>query len=370
MAIPRYNWEQADWPNFTYKKVEIKSLFSLLEDKQSPINILKNTTENEEDLLTILDVLTVEVQKTSAIEGEFYSKKDVISSIKKKLGIPQKNYNLQNKLAANISNFIVASRESFAEPLSKVMLCKWHSILFENYKDIEIGNWRTHKEAMQVISGAFGKQKIHFEAPASNALPAEMKSFIAWFNDTAPNGNKPIKNVVIRAAVAHLYFLSIHPFEDGNGRIGRALAEKVFSQHSNKPVLLSLSYAFEKEKKAYYGALQKAQQHNDITAWLKYFIHTVYKAKVFTEKQIQFALKKQQFEQKWKATINSRQLKVIHKMLDSGFEGFEGGMNAQKYIGITKASKATATRDLQELQALKIFKQKGAGRSTSYGLVL
>lgn len=370
MAIPRYNWEHRDWPKFRYKITELKNTFLQIFAKENYIINLSEKENKAEEFLNLIDLIATEAIKTAAIEGEFYSRKDVVSSIKKNLGVPQKAHKLQNKFAANISNFTLAARNSYAKPLSKVMLCQWHTILFENHENIEIGNWRTHTEAMQIISGAMGKEKVHFEAPASKTLATEMKLFIKWFNDTAPDGDTPIKNAVVRAAIAHLYFLSIHPFEDGNGRIGRALAEKVFSQAAGKPVLLCLSYAIEKEKKAYYTALQKAQQHNEITPWLNYFTFTVYKAQLYTEKHLQFALKQNTFLKKWNTLLNPRQLKVIKKILECGFEGFEGGMNAQKYIGITKASKATATRDLQELQNLKIFKVYGGGRSTRYGLVV
>jgi Fic family protein len=197
-----------------------------------------------------------------------------------------------------------------------------------------------------------------------------MQAYINWFNATAPNGKKPIHNAVVRAAIAHLYFESIHPFEDGNGRIGRAIAEKVLSQGNNRPILLSLSYAIEKNKNEYYTQLQKGQQKNEITKWIKYFVNTVIEAQGFAAKQIEFTLKKVAFLDKYKAQLNERQHKAVKRMLEEGIDDFEGGMNATKYGSLNKISKATATRDLQELYSLGVFKIFGGGRSTSYSLNL
>ncbi len=288
-----------------------------------------------------------------------------MSSIKKNLGLISK-VKVQDKKAIGISELMIDVRQSFKEPLTKEKLFTWHKMVMGGNKDVDIGNWRTHIKPMQVISGALGKQKIHFEAPPSAMVPKEMSRFITWFNDTVQGGKREIKKPPLRAAIAHLYFETIHPFEDGNGRIGRAIAEKALSQGTGQPVLLSLSATIEINKKKYYSTLEKAQRSNLISPWINYFVKTVVAAQTQAEAQIDFKLKKVKFFEAFKNELNDRHLSVIKKMLNQGPGGFEGGMNARKYVGITKASKATATRDLQLLAGIGAFIPFGGGRNTSY----
>ena len=240
----------------------------------------------------------------------------------------------------------------------------------EGSRGVQIGKWRSHKEPMQVISGAAGKEKIHFEAPPSRQVSSEMDRFIAWFNETAPGSKKQIKNALVRSAIAHLYFESIHPFEDGNGRIGRAVAEKALSQTLKRPVLLSLSKTIEANKRQYYSALEKGQLSNHISPWIKYFTETTFLAQKQARQLIDFTLKKAKFFDHFKDQFNERQLKVLKRMFDAGPEGFEGGMRAAKYMILAKTTKATATRDLQHLSEIKALIMEGGGRSTRYVLNL
>ena len=202
---------------------------------------------------------------------------------------------------------------------------------------------------MQVISGPFGKQKVHYEAPPSKRIPEEMKNFIRWFNETGPGGSKEIKNPSVRSAIAHIYFETIHPFEDGNGRIGRTISEKTLSQGVGRPILLSLSKTIDANRNAYYDALKAAQRSNEITPWINYFVNVILDAQVNTEEQIDFILKKTNFFDRFQGQLNKRQLRIVRRMLEEGHEGFKGGMSAKKYIAITHTSKATATRDLQDM---------------------
>jgi Fic family protein len=366
----RYNWEYRHWPKFTYSVNSLEKLFLQISRNEGKYEGIVNMLPKDIKADTVIDFMVTEAIKSSEIEGEYYSRKDVLSSIKKNLGIHQKPFALSNKNAEGISKIMVDVRNTFHKPLSKTKLFEWHKMLFNTKTTIEVGKWRTHSEPMQIVSGAIGKQKVHFEAPPSKLLEKEMKQYIRWFNDTAPNGKNSITNSSVRAALAHLYFESIHPFEDGNGRIGRALSEKVLSQGMQKPVLLSLSATIEKNKKEYYKQLQKGQRSLNVTNWINYFATTILEAQVYTEKQIQFKVNKASFFDAYKAKLNARQLKAIKKMLDEGADGFKGGMNATKYKSITKTSKATATRDLQELVELGILVSVGGGRSTSYGLKL
>jgi Fic family protein len=243
---------------------------------------------------------------------------------------------------------------------------KWANRLMNLY------NWQQKnrpefKYSLQNVEDELsGKQRIHFEAPPSDRVPQEMERFITWFNQTGPGGIKEIKKAPVRSAIAHLYFEAIHPFEDGNGRIGRAIAEKALSQGIGRPALLSLSKAIEANRKEYYDALEMAQQSNEITKWINYFVKTILAAQTEAEEQIDFTLKKAKFFDRYKDQLNDRQLKVIRRMLEEGPEGFTGGMNATKYGSVTKTSKATATRDLQDLLEKGIINVVGGGRSTRY----
>jgi Fic family protein len=217
---------------------------------------------------------------------------------------------------------------------------------------------------MRVISGGMGREIVHFEAPPSSQVSTEMQSFIDWFNQSLAT----IKNPVLRSAIAHLYFESIHPFEDGNGRIGRAISEKALAQGMGRPVLLSLYRTIEKDKKAYYEALKLAQRSNEITPWLAYFATMARDAQVQAEEEVRFTIRKTQFFDQLQDQLNERQLRVIKRMLAEGPQGFEGGMSAKKYMAIAKTSKATATRDLHDLSERGIFIVVGSGRSTRYQL--
>jgi Fic family protein len=361
-----YNWQQQDWPNFKYDAAKADDWLFAWAEKTGHFTGMLKALPAATQMEAVIDVMTAEAIKTSEIEGEFLSRKDVMSSIKKNLGLLTDKTNIKDKKAKGISELMVDVRKTFKDHLTKEKLFEWHTMLLGNNAAIEVGKWRTHKEPMQVISGAIGKQKIHFEAPPSQKVSKEMERFIKWFNDTASGGSKEIKKAPIRSAIAHLYFESIHPFEDGNGRIGRALAEKALSQGLGRPVMLSLSRTIEANKNDYYTALSKAQQSNTISNWINYFLKTILDAQTEAEEQIDFTLRKVKFFDQHRSDFNQRQLTVVKRILQEGPKGFEGGMNARKYSSLTKTSKATATRDLQDLAEKKILIATGGGRSTSY----
>ena len=366
----RYNWEYKEWPNFKYSTKGLEKTLLQISRNEGKYDGIVNMLPKNVKADAIIDLMVIEAIKSSEIEGEFYSRKDVLSSIKKNLGIHQKSLTIINKNVEGISKIMVDIRTSYVKPLTKAKLFEWHKMLFNTSTNIEVGKWRTHSEPMQIVSGAYGKQKVHFEAPPSRSLEKEMKDFIQWFNNTAPSGKQAIENSAVRAALVHLYFESIHPFEDGNGRIGRVLAEKVLSQGMQKPALLSLSATIGKNKKEYYAQLQVGQKNLNATQWVHYFVNTILKSQEYAEKQIEFTINKASFFDSYKATLNARQLKAIKKIMEEGPDGFKGGLNATKYKSINKTSKATATRDLQELVELGIIMQTGGGRSTSYSLKL
>ncbi|HLF65430.1 MAG TPA: Fic family protein [Saprospiraceae bacterium] len=366
-----YNWQQDDWPNFRYRLDVVEPLLYQFAEMTGQSEGISRNLPDDVQVEQLLDILLMEAIKSSEIEGVHLSRQDVLSSIKKNLGLANNDVPVRDQKASGISTMLTNARKTFQQPLSEQVLFEWHTLLMANAKDVAIGQWRSHPESMQVVSGAAGKEKVHFEAPASNKVPEEVHAFIEWFNRTAPNGKSPIHSGPVRSAIAHLYFESIHPFEDGNGRIGRVIAEKALSQNLHRPILFSLSSVIEAERNAYYHALETAQRSNEITAWLIYFVNTILKAQERAYTSIEFTLKKSKFFDRFRDLLNVRQFKVIQKMLGTGVNEFEGGINARKYISITSASKATATRDLQDMVKKGVLVPKGAGgRSTSYDLNL
>lgn len=370
--MAKYNWQQSDWLKFRYSLEKLQGELLLFAEKVGRVSGMLEGLPEETKQEVMVDIILAEAIKTSEIEGEFPSRKDVLSSIRKNLGLHVSPEHIKDRSAEGLGELMIDVRNSFKEPLTEEKLFAWHRLLLGENKRIEVGKWRTHEDPMQVVSGAIGNEKIHYEAPPSNRIPEEMKAFIEWFNETSPGAKSEIKSAPVRSAISHLYFETIHPFEDGNGRIGRAIAEKALSQSIGRPVVLSLSRTIEANKKNYYDALEKAQQSNEITQWVAYFVHTALAAQTEAEEQIDFTLKKTRFFDRFKDQLNERQLAVIKRMLEEGPKGFEGGMNARKYIGITKTSKATATRDMQQLLEIGAFILwgKAGGRSTSYQLKL
>ncbi len=297
------------------------------------------------------------------------SREDVMSSIKNNLGLHDYQP-VKDKRVAGIAKLMTEVQIAFHQEITIDILCYWHKLLLEHNKNINAGVWRKGEEPMQIVSGAFGKEEVHYEAPPSSSVASLMNEFIHWFNLSELPVKDNISQAILKTAIAHLYFETIHPFEDGNGRIGRALAEFTLSKSLNTPVILSLSKTIEKGKKQYYKQLKCAQRDLDITEWINYFAQVILDAQIDAKVLVQFTLSKSKFFDNYRNQLNDRQLKVIHRILENGSDGFEGGMTARKYMIITKTSKATATRDLQNLQEIGVFVQKGAGRSVRYELVL
>ena len=360
-----YNWQFPNWAEFTYNDSVIDSLTTVFALETGEIKgfIQSISSSVQED--TILQLMISEAVKSSEIEGEFFSRQDIMSSIKRHLGVSKNFAHVRDKKALGIGALMVEVRNSYQDRLTEKMIKFWHKILMNASPHINAGKYRTGTEPMQVISGAVGREIIHYEAPPSYNIPQEMKSFIKWYNNFKVEAGD-IKNALIKTSTCHLYFESIHPFEDGNGRIGRAIAEKCLSQSLGVPVLISISSVIERDKKKYYNALKKAQRSLEITKWIFYFSSIILEAQKNAKQVILFTLNKTKFLDKHKGNLNERQLKVILKIFDFGIEGFEGDITAKKYISITKSSRATATRDLQDLVEKNILSQKGAGRNVKY----
>lgn len=365
-----YNWQQPDWPHFRYDITQSYEKLLSISEKMGLIGgkLAHLTKQLQHEAFVTL--LVEEAVKTSEIEGEQINRVDVRSSIKNKLGLNPKLLPVHDKRARGIAELLLDARNTFQQSLTQTKLFDWHLMLMSGSTNpnLRVGHWRTDQEPMQIVSGYHNRRIVHYEAPPAHRVAPEMKQFIRWFNETAPGKARVIPFAPIRAALAHLYFESIHPFDDGNGRIGRAIAEKALSQGFGYPILISLSLVIEADKKAYYAALKTASRSNEVTKWLDYFVDLVGKAQLEVEKQVNFILKKTQFFDKFADVLSERQLKVVKRMFQTGPTGFEGGMSAKKYMAITTTSKATATRDLQQLFAIGAFKQIGSGRSVRYEL--
>lgn len=367
-----YNWQQAEWPNFRYHLEPLQDLIFKITEKMGSLTGKQASLPQNLQAENLINIIVEEAIKTSEIEGEYLSRPDIRSSIKNRLGLNQKTEKIQDRRANGITELMLDVRNTFREPLTEEKLFEWHLMLLSSSTNpnLMVGRWREHGEPMQVVSGHHGKWQVHYEAPPSNRVPKEMSAFFDWFNNNNATNANTLQFPPIRAAIAHLYFECIHPFEDGNGRIGRAIAEKALSQGFGYPVILSLSRAIEANKKQYYAALKEASKTIEITNWIQYFLETILRAQLDSEANINFILKKAKFFDKIHDKCNDRQMKVIKRMMEAGIKGFEGGMTARKYMIITDSSKATATRDLQDLLNLHALKQKGRGRSVYYELNL
>ncbi|MBY0533879.1 MAG: Fic family protein [Rickettsiaceae bacterium] len=366
----KWNWQHQDWPKFRFKKDDTLDKLELEFIYKAGLNYgaYNHINSHDKENLTI-ELISEEALKTSEIEGEILNRDSLQSSIRRNFGLATDHRKVP-PAEQGIAEMMVNLYRTFASPLSHEMMFKWHTMLTSGRRDlINVGAYRTHQDPMQVVSGAFDKPKIHFEAPASKNVVREMESYVKWFNSTSPKGQNLLP-ALTRAATAHLYFVCIHPFEDGNGRIGRALAEKVLSQSLGKPALIALSYQIQKYKKQYYEMLENSNKNNEITAWVLYFGKTIVQAQEYTQKKIDFLIGKAKLYDKIRGQLNPRQEKALTRMFAEGIEGFQGGLSAENYILITNTSRATATRDLQELVSMQALKKCGELKHTRYYLDL
>ncbi|MEN8255104.1 MAG: Fic family protein, partial [Verrucomicrobiota bacterium] len=316
-----------------------------------------------------VELVSEEALKTSAIEGEFLNRDSLQSSIRRQFGLQADNRRIP-PAEEGIAEMMVEVYRTWDEPLTDETLFKWHAMLTLGRRDlVDMGRYRTTAQPMQVVSGALDRRTIHFEAPPSNRMAQEMALFVDWFNRTASGGPSALP-AVTRAGLAHLYFVSIHPFEDGNGRIGRAVAVKALSQSLGRSSLIALAHMIEANRKAYYAALERNNQLLEITDWLAWFARTVLDAQEYTVECIEFLIRKSKLYRRLEGQLNERQQKVLSRMFREGLGGFKGGLSADNYIRIAKTSASTATRDLQDLVAKGVLVRTGERKSTRYHLNL
>ena len=361
--------EHQHWTNFYWN---IEALAFKLSDVRHRQGLLIGQMQNigfELKQEANLNTLTNEIIKSSAIEGENLNPEEVRSSIARRLGISMAGLIPTGRDVEGIVEIMLDATQNFDISLTKERLFDWHAALFPTGRSgmhkITVAGWRTAKtEPMQVISGPLGKEIVHFEAPNANRLNTETKAFFKWFN------SKDLVDPVLRAGIAHLWFVTLHPFEDGNGRIARAIADMALAfADGTSHRFYSMSTQIEKERKNYYEQLELQQRStSDITSWLEWFLECLLRAISNAEDTLHTVLYKQQL---WKKinqeSVNNRQRSIINRMLENDFIGH---MNTSKDANMTKCSHDTALRDIQELKKRGIFIQNSAGgRSTSYRLI-
>jgi Fic family protein len=362
-----WNWERSDWPDFTYDSTVLQPLENLfLRQSGEFIGAFKHVGPADQDTIKI-ELLGDEALKTSAIEGEILNRDSVQSSLRHQFGLDPERSGIP-AAERGVAEMMVDLVRGFAAPLADETMFGWHRMLLSADKRV-VGGYRTHADAMQVVSGPIQKRKVHFEAPPSGRVPDEMKRFVAWFNDTLPDGKHPLP-ALTRAGIAHLHFVCIHPFEDGNGRVGRALAEKSLAQNLGQPSLIALAFTIERKRNDYYAALERNNKNNEITDWLMYFGNTVLQAQNNSIGRVEFHVAKAKFYRRLRDKFNQRQGKAIARMFREGIDGFKGGLSAENYVAITAASRASATRDLQDLVAKGALTKTGELRHTRYHLHL
>lgn len=362
-----WSWQDKKWPNYEWdssKLVRAEQLFT--EGAGVMAGVSRHMLADDQQALSI-ELISAEAMDTSEIEGEYLDRNSVRSSIKRVLGLQVDRRSL-SPIEAGIAEMMVNLYRSLDTPLSETDLFEWHKMLMNGRRDLEnIGAYRTHTEAMQIVSGPDYDHKVHYEAPPSKLVPREMKKFLSWFERTAPNGSEPLP-VVTRAAVAHAWFETVHPFEDGNGRIGRAIAEKALAQGFATPVMTAIAKILLKKHKQYYALLNQANRNLEITEWVLWFAAVAIEAQRNTLSYIDFIIQKTKLLDRIRGQLNPRQEKVLHRMLAQGPDGFTGGLSAANYISITGATTATTTRDLRELVSKSVLISKGARKSTRYYL--
>ncbi|MDM0039901.1 Fic family protein [Variovorax sp. J22G21] len=370
---PHYIWQQPDWPQLHFDFAAAGPALLRARELKGQANGMARAIGLESMDAIAQELWMQEAVATAAIEGETLDLAAVRSSVLRHLGADDRGPHLRH--VDGLVEVIQDATLNFREPLDTDRLCRWQSALFPGgtagIRRIAVGRFRDHADAMQIVSGALGKEVVHYTAPASADVPREMEAFLQWFAATTPLPGRPAAmDGIARAAIAHVWFETIHPFEDGNGRIGRAVSDMALAQDSGAPTrLYSLSRQVLVERRGYYDALAQAQRGGvDVTAFVQWFADVFGRACVAAGEVIQASLERSRFwaTQAQGAAINERQRKLLQRLLLAGDGGFLGGLNVEKYLKMVDASKATATRDLSDLVQHGLLHTTGQGKALRY----
>ncbi len=367
----RWIWQHPKWPTFFWDAAVLSTTLSRARRAQGELAGVARLLDSKLDLSTQLEILTLEGLTTSAIEGENLNPDSLRSSIARRLGLPTGGLPRPSRAVEGLVELLLDATQRYRQPLTLERLSAWQAALFPTGRsgllEIRVGTLRG-RAPMQVVSGPIGRERVHHEAPPRARLGREMRSFLKWFNDP-PAG----LDGLLRAGLAHAWFEVLHPFEDGNGRVGRALLDMALAQDENRSVrLYSMSARFMDQRDAYYAALERTSSGDlDITPWLLWFLEQVEAAVRSSETLVAAVVQKARFwMQHAQSELNERQLKALNRMVDAEPGGFVGGMTNKKYATLTKASPATAQRDLASLVDKGCLVLVGTGRGARYELKL
>ena len=367
MKPPHYLWQNAHWQVLHFDAEHVLQPLARVRKIQGRLLGRVEDLGFDDSLRTSALLLEEDAIQTSAIEGETLDREGVRSSIAKHLGLPHAGLRSADRAVDGLIQILLDATRQYDTPLSRERLWGWHAALFptghSGFHKITVGAWRT--SSMQVVSGPFGKQKVHYEAPHPDKLDAEMTLFFDWWAESLSRTDG-----IIRAALAHLYFVTIHPFDDGNGRLARCLADMALAQDEKTGMrFYSLSSQIMHERSGYYEILERTQQGDgDVTEWIIWMLECFERAITAAEITLANILLKSAF---WKShhetVLNERQKKVLNRLLDAGPDGFEGHLTTRKYIGITKVSRTTAWREIDDmLQKGTLRGLPGEGRNAAY----
>lgn len=361
-----WNWQQSKWPKFSFDPEPLQELEQRFVHQSGVFSGSIKHFKNTDTITLASDIMTIEAVSTSEIEGETINRDSVQSSLRRHFGLQIDTPRIA-PADQGIADMMVSVYEHYDQPLTNELLFQWHEMIMAGRRDLDhVGAYRAHEDPMQVVSGPLHRPRIHFEAPPSQSIHHEMKRFLAWqhqiLSEAAPF------SALTYAGLAHLYFVSIHPFEDGNGRIARAITQKMLSQSLHQPILLALSQIIQQQRNNYYDRLESNNKELEVTEWLVWFADIVLEAQVYTQKLVNFLLERTRLYDMVRGTLNLRQEKALERMFREGIEGFKGGLSAENYIRITRTSRATATRDLVDLVTKNALIKTGERKGTRYHL--
>ena len=363
----KYIWQASDWPNWRF---DLAALAGPMADVSRAQGLLMGRLADVGMALrdqASLAVLTEDVVKTSEIEGERLNVESVRSSIARRLGVDIGALAPVDRHVDGVVEMVLDATVNCRAPVSRDRLFGWHAALFptgySGLSKIKVGGWRDDATGpMQVVSGPIGRQRVHFEAPPADRLETESSQFLQWLNGVS---NDP---PLLKAGLGHLWLVTLHPFDDGNGRIARAIGDLLLARADGSPQrFYSLSAQIQRERKAYYDILERTQKQSmDVTEWLAWFLDTLHRAVDQAQHTLDGVLVKKRFWQRWATTpLNERQVKLLNKLLD----GFDGKLTSSKWAAIAKCSPDTALRDINDLLTRGVLRKSDAGgRSTSYVL--
>lgn len=374
--MKKWIWQQDDYPKFTYDFTKLESIIQKISIEQGYLLAIMQTMSRDVIIDRQSDALMSEAIGTSAIEGEILNRDSVKASIAKKFGLNDVDHRKINETTHNLIEILIDANTNYDKNLDLERLYGWHNALFpkgfSGLHKINTASFRG-EETMQILGGVYGHDKIYYEAPPRDILENEMKQFLDWFNTTEAS--------LLKACIAHLWFVIIHPFDDGNGRITRAITDLVLSKIENSKIsrLYSMSSTINDDRRGYYHALEhttgyyKKEKPLDITIWCEWFLQTLYKALIDSKSRLKhIALKTKFWDRNKEKDLNARQIKVLNFILDIGVENFKGNLSKKKYMNIADTASTTASRDLLQLIEFGCIRQvEGtSGRNVSYEIIL